>query len=278
MSHSSGDDNDELFNTQENKDVYTTIHERYAHLGKVDFCNELSTDHDEHDLGVYRQALYDYSLKHVPDTPRGQLVNRKNTSGKSKGASLALKLSEDIYSITRYIDGDKCVDICKLFPERARTRIRNKDQSAVHEDSVPLDNMSDVQDKEVPVTQALVKLCQDFMSGMRIFQETIQADVRDIKSDTALIREMRLDLSNIKRDIERIDKTYVNMEKRVQNQQVQLDRNKDRFTKLEHENKSLRELIEERTRSLRHDIVGINQQLNVMNLSSASKSFNHTLR
>ena len=102
MNSDASSDEELEFSTQNRHEIFTLIKDRYGHLAKQDFCGELAGDHAEHDLSEYRQAIYDYSIKTIPDTPRANLVNRKDTSHKTGGLPLDIKLAEDIFNLFHY--------------------------------------------------------------------------------------------------------------------------------------------------------------------------------
>ena len=82
------DEEDILFSTQDNTDVFTNIRDKYGHLNKQQFCADLADHFQDNDIGIFRQSLYDYAIKNVPDTPKANLVVRLDTSHKGGGKGL----------------------------------------------------------------------------------------------------------------------------------------------------------------------------------------------
>ena len=127
------DDDGRPYGSQDIRDVFSNIRDSYRYLGKVNFRNELMSAYSESNLSEFRQALYDYAIIHVSNTPVATLVVRLDTQNRG-GNAIDHKLAEDIFTLFHYIQGDSSSDITKLFQSKDKARI--KDSSKASDTSV----------------------------------------------------------------------------------------------------------------------------------------------
>ena len=206
----------QVFGTQQFRDVFTCIRDQYGHLAKDIFKNELVTRFaEENDLVTFRQSLYDLALKDVPDTPSSTLVVRKYCQG---GATVKSKLAEDIFVLYHYIQGDLSGDIYKLFPDREKSRLKrlasdNRPPSLVNQSDLNI-TMTTRDPEATPdkvngdFNATMISFCREFLTEMRINRDKLAEDIREIKEDTKLIRNLKIEIADIKN-------SYVNLEQRV---------------------------------------------------------------
>ena len=272
----SSTDDDTPFSTQDLGDIFTIIRDKFGHLSKQEFVYSIVVDRTGEDLRVYRQALYDHCLKHVPGTHKATLVTRKNTSHKAGGTSLDVKLAEDIYKLLHYIQGDQTQDISRLFPDKIQLQIRNERITRSHsqtnmtsqESSTPLSSFQDTSDTNL--AQSVIGFCRDFLTGMKSFQESIKEDVQDIKKDIALIREIKVEIVSIKQNISSLSERQRELDTYVKNHKKHLDNVRVVTSRLEQENVTSKKVLEERHTSLRNELAGLTQRINSLELNRAN--------
>ena len=269
MSDSS--DGEDPFSTQDLKGIFTNIRDKYGHLGKKEFCNNLTSEYSEDDLAIFRQGLYDHALKNVPNTPTANLVVRKDTSHKSGGMSLDYKLSEDAYNLFHYIMGDHTYDICKVFSDKDKVRLR-KETVCRSEDNITqtMDTKNtDEAKSDFDLPKTFTDFCRAFLVEMKTDRELLIKDIKEIKNDTAQIRELRIEMTGMKSDISEMKRRVDILEGQVKAKQRQLDNTRETSGHLQNEMTHLRSVVNERLTPLRSDIGTMVQRLNVLELTKA---------
>jgi len=216
------------FASQDNRDVFGNIRDRFGHLGKHDFCSEMVTAFGENDLSVFRQALYDLAVKTVDNTPVAKLVIRKGTQN-SGGQAIEEKLAEDLYHIYHYIQGDNAVDITKLFPDKEKTRLRKESTrprttcdkgngSKGEQRQDYLDNQA------IEMPTSMMEFCRSFLVEMRKDREILFGDIQQIKQDTSTIKELRQEIAEMKGSVIVLTNKVDTLEGKVKEQQRQVDK------------------------------------------------------
>lgn len=114
----------DLTASQAAPEYYKLIREKYGRMPKDIFVTELSTKYTVEELCHYRQGVYDLSLKERPNTPRGHLIVRKDTRNIG-GKTIETKLSEDIFTIYQYIEGDLSLNIIDILSVRSRKTLND---------------------------------------------------------------------------------------------------------------------------------------------------------
>jgi len=224
------DDDNWVFGTQDNREVFTNIRDRFGHLPKEDFRENL-VKFKESDLSVFRESLYGVARKEIPDTPEATLVTRK---AQGSGPSLKTKLSDDIFTLYHYIQGDLSVDLYKLFPDRERARLRSsknipKSTSGVQNSDLGSESEAD----DVDLSKTMLAFCRDFLTEMRINRDELTSDIKEIKRDTSLIRGLSAEFVEMKRDLESLKGKMVILEKELQTKATQMDKTSDKCRQLE---------------------------------------------
>jgi len=247
--HSDESNDESQFGTQEETDILTNIRDKYGHLGKDYFRNELVNQFCENDLASFRQGLYNMSVKTVENTPIATLVTRKDTQ-QSGGQPLDEKLAEDIYNLFHYIQGDSSVDIYKLFPEREKSRLKKEAMARPNPDSRDtIVNTRSVRAPEQDISKTMIDFCQSFLTEMRKDRDLLIDDIKDIKKDTSLIREFRVEIKEMKRTVTSLSQKVDSLNEQIHVKQRQLDKIQDAYAHLEHDMKQLQLQQDERYQS-----------------------------
>lgn len=279
------DTDEELCVTQQQTDVFVNISEQYGGKSRSQFIEDLSEEYTTEDLGIYRQALYDYSVKKVPNTPRATLVTRKDTSNKSGGVSLSIKLSEDVYKLFHYIEGDQSVDLCKLFPDKDRTRIRDQMMSCSQSQHSSTDTTGDnprvpgamaslpTDSTDADLAKSVLKFCDNFLTSMRVFQDSLKEDIKQIKADTSVILEVRADLKSVQKDINDMGKRVDVLDKTTQSQQKQIDKLNNTCNRLLEDRALFKTSLDDKVAPIRSDITMLTHRVNALDLSRSTKSY-----
>lgn len=186
-------DDDLVPPSQTQHEMYSTIKESFGHLPKDAFKLEMSSRYKEDDLAIYRTGLYVVAREKVVDTPEGKLVMRKDTSN-SGGATALMKLSEDIYNILHYIEGDFSFDITKLFTERSKVSLRGSKQRSIAQTIT--DNESTMAARGSTI--ALEDVCVQLLQEMRQDRDVIRNDLSEVKKNSALIQQVQKDMEQIR--------------------------------------------------------------------------------
>ena len=259
------------FASQDNRDVFGNIRDRFGHLGKHDFCSEMVTAFGENDLSVFRQALYDLAVKTVDNTPVAKLVIRKGTQN-SGGQAIEEKLAEDLYHIYHYIQGDNAVDITKLFPDKEKTRLRKEStrprttcDKGNGSKGEQRQDYSDNQANEMPTS--MMEFCRSFLVEMRKDREILFGDIQQIKQDTSTIKELRQEIAEMKGSVIVLTNKVDTLEGKVKEQQRQVDKLRESRGRMESQVENVSTKNVESHQALRYSIGEITQRLNNMELN-----------
>jgi len=204
------------------------------------------------------------------------------TSGRSGGDSLVNKLAEDIFNLFHYIQGDKSFDLFKLFPDKDKVRLRKTaitlSQTDINnEHSDQSDNtldMTDDRSEDVELPRTLFEFCKTFLSEMRKDRDILTTDIKDIKRDTTLIRELRGEIDAMKISISYLTSKVEATDKQLQTRQKQIDKTSEECARLREELRNSKLLHDERHSSLRENITSTLNRINAIELLvGKSKSF-----
>jgi prefoldin subunit 5 len=125
----------------------------------------------------------------VKDTPDGDLVLRKDTSNRG-GCSAKDKLGEDIYVLYQYLEGDKSLDITKMFTDKSRKK------------SVCVPGvMRDPSRDESPGCVDMKDFCLQLLAEMRQDRDLLFNEIADLKRDNYLLRKVQEDISGIRLEL-----------------------------------------------------------------------------
>ena len=260
----------DIFNTQDKTEVVINIKEKFGNLAKEDFKSGLTEQFKEDELHIYRQALYDFAIKNVPNTPFATLVERKAMTG---GSSVKTKLAEDIFTLFHYIEGDCTIDLFKLFPERERARIKRLATASlpVHHrvsrdasTSIPTDLTCD----QGEIDNTMVAFCRELLAEMRKSREDLCEDIRIIRGDTALIHTLRTEIGELKFTVGNLTERVVKLEKETYSKNKQVEKLTEKHRQLEFDVDNMRSQQTERLSSLREALSNITQRLNAMDASN----------
>jgi len=126
--------------------------------------------------------------------------------------------TEDIFVLYHYIQGDLSGYIYKLFPDREQSRLKrlasdNRPSSLVNQsdmNSTMASRDSEARPGEVndDFNATMISFCREFLTEMRINCDKLAEDIREIQEDTKLIRNLRIEIVDIKN-------SYVNLKQRV---------------------------------------------------------------
>jgi hypothetical protein len=187
----SGDDSvyedDLLVASQSQHEMYRTIKESFGHLPKDSFKLEMSSRYKEEDLAIYRTGLYVVAKEKVMDTPEGILVMRKDTSN-SGGSTAVMKLSEDIFNVLHYIEGDFS------FTERSKNSLRGSKLRSIAQTITDNESTSGTRGSSV----ALEDFCVQLLQEMRQDRDVIRDGLSEVKKNSALIQQVQKDMEQIR--------------------------------------------------------------------------------
>ena len=219
--------------TQTERDILRTLNEVYGKLPRDVFIQRLCTEHDTKDLQHFRQSLYDLSKQSGDSVPYGKLIARKDTTN-SGGKSAEIKLSEDIYILYHFINGED-IDISELLCAKSRRALKTRETMLVQNQSdqsphstrntdYPGQNVSSVHSMET----TLREFCTALVTEMRKDRDLLHTEVRNLQSDTVLLSAISADVSQLKNKMDNIT--------------LQLDRVQEK-----------QRIIEQRQKEMEHD-------------------------
>ena len=122
--------------------------------------------------------------------------------------------TEDIFVLYHYIQGNVSGYIYKLFPDREQSRLKrlaidNRPSSLVNQS----DMNSTMATRDPEATPGEVN--DDFNATMISFCREFLTDIREIKEDTKLIRNLRIEIADIKNSYVNLEQPVITLEKGV---------------------------------------------------------------
>jgi len=223
-------DESELIATQTERDIQELIQEKYGNLPKTTFKEHIINDVSNADIEQFRRSLYDLALQTIPNTPRGKLAIRKYRSG---GATVEDKLTDDIYLLTHYLQGDTTIDLTPCLSEKSKKALQkrpngytsvlrytnsNASFSALPNQSTVGDTTTAAQESDIP----LHEFCVSLLAEMRKDRDVLIRQVTALRSDSALLSQVRDDVREIRHEItltrDRVSKLEVLLPQRIEEQ------------------------------------------------------------
>lgn len=110
-----------------NEGIYEQIRAKFGTLNKSAFKRKMKSTLDVKALKDTRQALFDLAKRKRYDCPDGRLVERLP---RSNSAPVADKLSEDIYTIYHFIEGEDNYSDMKACISKWALKRKNEPQSS----------------------------------------------------------------------------------------------------------------------------------------------------
>ena len=201
-SSSESEDTDYLNPTQTERKTLKELNDQYGSLPRDTFVETIVEKLSLDDLCNIRRSIFDLALETIPDTPRGNLIVRKDTQGHG-GLPASDKLADDIFNLVQYHSGDSSVDIVKILSEKSKREYHK------HRRQIPASNVT-VSDQAVTLDIPIRQFCTELLTEMRKDRDLMSQEIKEMKSDIISTKAIQLEVRGLRTDfnglLERVTK------------------------------------------------------------------------
>ena len=270
----SEDEDDRLLASQSEHGMYDWMKRHYGKLNRNEFKKSLIA-FSVSDLTIYRCGLYMVAKNLKADTPEGDLVVRKDTSNRG-GCSAKEKLSEDIYTLYHYLEGDISMDLTKMFTERSKKKYVATAEETCSSHTDQMTNTVDMKD-------FVLKL----LTEMRLDRDLLVKEISVLKSDNGLLKRINEDINGIRAELSNTRDRVSRLETHRSESNVTLiatdsdDNEQSDFDLLNRkQNKIMKSMnkLQKRVQTVEQSISGIRNAGNQINARVASNNADLTQR